>query len=708
MKQTIRPILTMIAALLVIVASTPAQWTRTSGPEGGNIRSLVYHPSGLLALLQSEELYRYSDVDGEWRPVRSLSAYNMVAVGDTLIADSPGGMIRSLDGGTTWESLGANGFIWILGVQGSSIYALNANLTILRSTDGGTTWKTYAKLGVDVDAIASNGSVAWVGVYGESGVLRSTNDGETWSHLDNGFPKNGTPWRLYYQDKALYASVLATEPLRSLGVYRSDDSGSHWYPINDGLAAADRSLPVTYGFYPHGSDVAATTSDGVYQRVGSRWQKTVPSFVSSVALGQSGDLFLGTPAGVIWNNAETWGEMNNGLVASDINDLLTHDETILAAGNDGAYRTSDRGATWRRTLRGATTALARAHDVVYALQTRSIGGEIHTSTDDGETWQPSSSGIEHPEAATSIAVGSAGAFIGLYDVRAADDGEHGVEWRAGGVHRTTDGGRSWVPVNNGLPHRGSIAAPVTHLAAIDRTLLALTPSGLFRSTDDGDHWEETAIDRKFYPLTTIACHQGEFFAAAVRRVLRSTDLGATWRVVDPHDSLRASIERFYSLGTRLLGREVNASPSAYIYLLDGDDWHTVNDQLPTGITLSSFATMGDRVILGTLGAAVWVGRMESVAGVDDHQPALPGTAAFAPNPVTERGVVTYHLPRHGPATLRIVDALGVSTAIHYLGRGDAGVNRSEIDVSSLPPGAYSFSIESDGHVTTGRFVRVHH
>jgi hypothetical protein len=60
----------------------------------------------------------------------------------------------------------------------------------------------------------------------------------------------------------------------------------------------------------------------------------------------------------------------------------------------------------------------------------------------------------------------------------------------GGVHRSADGGRTWVDVSGGLPARHIFSLASVPGPAGPLLLAGVEPVGLFVSADGGDHWED--------------------------------------------------------------------------------------------------------------------------------------------------------------------------------------------------------------------------
>jgi photosystem II stability/assembly factor-like uncharacterized protein len=114
---------------------------------------------------------------------------------------------------------------------------------------------------------------------------------------------------------------------------------------------------------------------------------------------------------------------------------------------------------------------------------------------------------------------------------------------AGGVWRTTDGGRSWIDVSpagaEGLLFRDVEAKDA-------RTALAMTigegsDSRIYRTTDGGRTWSPAFVNddpRAFYDC--MAMYPGDRFGLAMSdpvdgkfRILSTRDGGASWQLVDP-------------------------------------------------------------------------------------------------------------------------------------------------------------------------------
>ncbi len=173
------------------------------------------------------------------------------------------GMYKSTDAGKTWVHLGlrqtqqipavaidpTNPDIVFVAALGHP-YGPNPRRGIFRSTDGGKTFKKVLYIneytgGSDVEIDPQNPKIVYAamwqaqeapwenGAWGgsEGGLFKSTDGGNTWHKIMNGFPKD-----VIQVDVAIAASMpsrlYATVAYgRHVGIFRSDDAGARWYRV---------------------------------------------------------------------------------------------------------------------------------------------------------------------------------------------------------------------------------------------------------------------------------------------------------------------------------------------------------------------------------------------------------------------------------------------------------------------------------------------
>lgn len=173
---------------------------------------------------------------------------------------------------------------------------------------------------------------------------------------------------------------------------------------------------------------------------------------------------------------------------------------------DGLYKSTDAGKTWARSGLAQSEHIGqivvdpRNTDVVYVASQGplfSAGGErgLYKTTDGGATWTRSLF-ISENTGITDVVLDPknpdvvyAAAYPRRRHVGQAIGGSP-----EGGLHKSTDGGKTWTKLANGLPTgdvgRAALAvegrtSPTQLFAFIEASG---TQSGLYRSTDDGATW----------------------------------------------------------------------------------------------------------------------------------------------------------------------------------------------------------------------------
>ena len=206
-----------------------------------------------------------------------------------------GGIYRSTDLGTTWDSIWLGSPVREIAVNAAGdIFAVAfwsgrfSGSALYRSTDHGKIW---TKLIDSIDATAlvidRNGTIYvafdtqnWypngrdIRVEYEQFILRSTDNGTTWTTARlEARNSAGVGFLAIDSAGAIYAGTYGE------GIFRSTDQGSTWTPLSDGLPSLHiTGLTVT----PSGYIVVGTQESGIYRsrvpQVPMRDNKSTPEF----------------------------------------------------------------------------------------------------------------------------------------------------------------------------------------------------------------------------------------------------------------------------------------------------------------------------------------------------------------------------------------------------------------------------------------------
>jgi len=265
-----------------------------------------------------------------------------------------------------------------------------------------------------------------------------------------------------------YAALIGGP--RPAGIYRSDDNGHTWQLVSSGPVAI-KSLAVHSAneavLYAGTTGGPAATTDSLWRSDdgGQTWRRFVMSLPAN-------------PDGVL---------LPVNALATDPNQ-----PGVLYVGTDGhgVYRIEDdEGRNGYKLVGGISLYDAHVNGLVvgpdsrvYALTNKGL------FVTDSDAWQK----LPLPELAASLAV-------------APDDPQTlYVGCVSTGAYRTTDGGQTWEPINNGLEMVPGAALRVTALAvdeeAPNHVVVAtaygvggqLVPWGIFESWNAGHSWTKLA------------------------------------------------------------------------------------------------------------------------------------------------------------------------------------------------------------------------
>jgi photosystem II stability/assembly factor-like uncharacterized protein len=290
------------------------------------------------------------------------------------------GVLKSVDGGEHWTT---TALVWnsaqrhyghrmAIHPRVPAILLVAATAGLLRSTDGGGTWQTALSAGVqnpfwDVLFHPLDASVVYAATTTD--VYRSLDAGETWTRLEGGLPSftdrsdpnfsnrirlavtSASPDTLY----VLYGSRFGF----TNGLYRSDDRGntfekrSSTMPVSKDPNAprpVDLTKPNILGYNPNDFEsqsnytLALTVSPTDADRV----------HVGAVDTWRSDD------GGRTWKQTSRWfGPGEAKYMHADMHFLAYRDGAIYSANDGGLYRSDDAGETWT-SITNVTSAFSIA------------------------------------------------------------------------------------------------------------------------------------------------------------------------------------------------------------------------------------------------------------------------------------------------------------------------------------------------------------
>jgi photosystem II stability/assembly factor-like uncharacterized protein len=565
----------------------------------------------------------------------------------TMFAGTTDGILRSDDSGQMWRDAGQGlpsrelrGFCGGRDEKTgrTALYCtlasklVDGKLTggIYRSLDGGESWQSAMNRGLNLD-------IGKQDPYGFDELPQYHHIAMAQTH----------PNKVYVTTRG-----TGSHPPHHFTIFRSDDFGDSWqHCFNPDLNVEAGWAPFEFswgwggpaqGFNVCSSnpDVALFTNNGelyTTRNGGKHWQCAYSRRVDSS--GQPGRGQQWTSRGL--EVTTCWQ------VAFDPHDSK---RAYICYTDIGFARSEDRGKTWRYSGRGSPwrntwyqivfdperpgviyAACANHHDIpnymeldpARQLQRARRGGGICLSEDFGESWKPLGQGL--PEgAATSVAL----------DLKSSKNRRTlYVAMFGHGVFKSTDAGATWSKASQGL---GTDENMHTYMVKVhpDGTLFCTVTgkrigteffegSGLYRSTDGGQHWQRISPLLKwangfdfdpndsrtiYLTASTAPRHpQGGLY--------KTTDGGASWKQVIKEGDLPRDLHNFiHAFYVSLHPQNPNliyfSTLTHGLFFSDdaGSSWREVRGIPFTGVNRVTFDPLNEETIwLTTEGGGVWKG-----------------------------------------------------------------------------------------------------
>ncbi|MCB8999645.1 MAG: T9SS type A sorting domain-containing protein [Bacteroidales bacterium] len=432
----------------------------------------------------------------------------------------------------------------------------------------------------------SSSNYIYVGTHGH-GVFISTDNGLSWKASNSGFSEGALN----------IASIAISEDKVYVGtyydgIYSSDNKGNFWKSISHGLPNTYVSSIAVKGEYIFagldGSGIFLSTDNGnnwnpIYQGI----SPTNPIGVSVLKIIDS-IIYAGTSEGMLnsFDNGKVWTKVGSNLYGSSITNYDSY--VFFAEGGLGTCLSTESGSQskWffidslKKEL--PITSLAICSKNLFA----GTRNGVFLSSDNGKNWTYVNNGLsENGLNVSSLAANENTIFIGTY---------------AGGLYRSIDNGNSWISVSQDI-----IQTTVWTIALNENYMyLGTRGSGVFRSNNNGDKWEEANNGLESDPwnglfVSAFATSNDQIFIGLQGGgVYLSSDFGESW--TPANNGLSEDGLSVYALAINGNNMFAGTFNGLYLSTDNGKNWISSSNGMDlTGNYVSSISFIGNNIFAAT-------------------------------------------------------------------------------------------------------------
>jgi len=462
------------------------------GPVWGEVYKSVDAGANWKRIWYGDNLARYVWVD----PTNSQRVYVSTGIFDRIASNEEKGVgiLRSDDGGTTWEVLSETHGLG--GLYIPSLYMHPVTPTILLAAvssapagatapgvyvtyDGGDTWEQVLMSSVEAVEISEKDPDVWYAAA-DGVFFRSDDAGETWADASQGYTG---AWMMGVAISPETGARAFAAGFRTF--FRSDDGGRAWTGVITKVINAIAVQPGSDGSRAH---ILATSEEGdVYHSTdgGNTW--TPSQVVDIAALKESGQ--ISNMAYIAWAFGATPSDPQT--VYLGYADTTCWWWDFNCAGHPpGFFRSHDGGYTWKHVASTpfsdvSILNLAVSHQTSSTLYVATMSG-VYRSQNGGDTWQY----LSQLEATVPPISGTPVAFVVATDPFSPAIVYAGASHA--GVYRSLDGGDTWEPILTGLDPNEPIFDLLPDPNRKGLLYASSHGSGVSYSTDRGELWQRAA------------------------------------------------------------------------------------------------------------------------------------------------------------------------------------------------------------------------
>jgi len=487
------------------ISAQDFEFQKLKGLHGGYVLCLEKADTTVLYAGTTTGIYRSADGGQNWeKEIGGISVYKIKAYSKEIVyAGTSQGLFRRNNFFHSWNKI--DGFtdkpINDLDILSTGIMFVSVKNTGLYKGDIDKSQFTA------VSNLGYSSSEYLISCYGDSTVFidksMSSNAGETWTNLDNGFPQFRVLTTL---DANMNDSLILAGT--DNGIFRYSFVNNSWNDLNLYQHCLDMDMD------DHGN-IFLSSAGGVYRSKdrGENWQQinlglSIATIWSIRIAGNK--VFAGSSYGLNICNIDgtSWTASDNGIYEVPVYSILALPDKLLISSGNGVLYTKDDGQQWSTTLR-------MDHHIHFNDRVRKFvkapNGNLYAATatglyfsnNGGDSWFIN------------------GGFVGqqIYDVT-FDKANNLIKATYDGVYKSTDEGMIWTKLNE------NDNLGVTTCLAVDKDnhLFVGTDSGIFETDDNGAHWENISGDSLNTTYFQKLIYRGNYLYAATSKGVYTYDL----------------------------------------------------------------------------------------------------------------------------------------------------------------------------------------
>ena len=578
---------------------------------------------------------------------------------------------------------------------------------IFRSLDGGSTWNYSGLQGFSTPCIEtmSNGRV-FAGTF-EEGLYYSDDAGVTWT-LHPDLPDTTLVLEIDKRDSVIVVSGADD------GVFLSTDWGDNFFNIGR-VGEYNFDIAISHIDPDIKIYVSGFSQPAKYNSASGIWTAiTDPLLDDHIVMGigaQENNVymcrFINSKIVVSTDDGSSYNELSNNPSAAEIRSLVVNynDDAYMYAAIQHSYsfdptvyqypgisRSTDGGITWEYTgpeAHGMSLAMDPVNPDVIYFSTFSDG--LYKTEDGFDTW-------------TSIRSTNRLVFDVTINPGNSDEiliSEYDLLGFTFGLLKSTDAGGSWTSVSSDI-----LGASIEY-STINNNVYVATENGIHLSSDNGDSWSSTPDFLSGENVTALHFYDSLLYVGTEEGELLTIDeLGAVTSLTVPWNStLPTEVKNIYT-SSEAIFVGLNGAEQDTLHSLNGDIWFSTDKgvtwELLTGdLTNSNVFGLNviaednsNRLLVGTYGGGIF---RSNAAILEVPEIKEEEVISIYPNPGRES--INLQIP---PEYINNGFEVEIYNSVGQLVFKNK--NALTIQTGDFPKGVYSMIVTAEEMIETTSFV----